>query len=217
MKDKHYLIVDEMSTIGQRMFVWVDHCLHQATAKLDEPLGGISVILFGDFGQLPPVCDLPLYSNPNLNPLSIHGYTIYCTFSTVIILDTVLRQAGTDSSVCQFRLSFTSKRWYYFIWWFTDITSAFTTTCRQLAIFSRSCPLILWQKKCCQIQLWQSVITWNTNCYYYHFSPTAAAAKSKILVAYVLLCFLPKVHVSCPPTYGKKLDSVMELLGLYMI
>ena len=103
MEDKHYLIVDEMSMIGQRMFAWVDHCLCQATAKLDEPLGGISVILFGDFGQLSPVCDLPLYSNPNLNPLSIHGYTIYRTFSIVIIFDTVLRQAGTDSSACQFR------------------------------------------------------------------------------------------------------------------
>ena len=103
MKDKHYLIVDEMSMMGQRMFAWVDRRLRQATAKLDEPLGGISVILFGDFAQLPPVCDLPLYSNPNKNPLSIHGYTIYRTFSKIIILDKVLRQAGTHSSACQFR------------------------------------------------------------------------------------------------------------------
>ena len=103
MRNKHYLIVDEMSMMGQKMLVWVDRRLHQATAKLDEPLGGISVILFGDFAQLPPVCDLPLYSAPNQNPLSIHGYTIYKTFSTVVILNIVLRQAGTDTSVCQFR------------------------------------------------------------------------------------------------------------------
>ena len=81
------------------MFAWVNRCLRQATACLDKPLGGI---LFGDFAQLPPVGDLPLYAPPSKNALSIHGYTIYRTFFT-IILDQVLRQAGTDPSVCSFR------------------------------------------------------------------------------------------------------------------
>ena len=82
----------------------VDRRLRQATAKLDEPLDGISVIFFGDFAhpKLPPVGDLPLYAAPSKSALSIHGYTIYHTFSTVIILDQVLRQAGTNSSTCAF-------------------------------------------------------------------------------------------------------------------
>lgn len=60
MRQKHYLIIDETSMLGQRMFAWVD----QTTACLDKPLGGISVILFGDFAHLPPVGDLPLYAPP---------------------------------------------------------------------------------------------------------------------------------------------------------
>ena len=103
MKDKHYLIIDEMSMMGQRMFAWVDRRLRQTTGCLDKPLGGISVVLFGDFAQLPPVGDLPLYAAPTNHALSIHGYTIYRTFSTVVILDQVLRQAGTDPSICAFR------------------------------------------------------------------------------------------------------------------
>lgn len=47
--------------MGQAMLAWVDKRLRQATAQFDTPLGGISVILFGDFGQLPPVGDRPLY------------------------------------------------------------------------------------------------------------------------------------------------------------
>lgn len=98
-----FKIIDKMSMMGQRMLAWVDRRLSQATAKLDQPLGGVPVILFGDFAQLPPVCDSPLYAAPSQNPLSLHGYTIYCTFSTVVVLNQVLRQAGTNSSACAFR------------------------------------------------------------------------------------------------------------------
>lgn len=62
LKDKHYLIIDEMSMMGHKMLAWVDKRLRQASGKLDSPLGGFSVILFGDFGQLPPVGDRPLYA-----------------------------------------------------------------------------------------------------------------------------------------------------------
>ena len=57
---KHYLITDEMSMLGQRTLAWVDKRLRQAASKLNEPLGGISMILLGDFAQLPPVGDKPI-------------------------------------------------------------------------------------------------------------------------------------------------------------
>ena len=93
MKDKHYLIIDEMSMIG----------LRQASGKLDVPLGGFSVILFGDFGQLPPVGDRPLYAEPTHQQLSMHGHHIYHTFNRAVILDEVLRQAGMYPEVQRFR------------------------------------------------------------------------------------------------------------------
>lgn len=89
--------------MGQRMLAWVDQRLRQATAKLQEPFSGLSVILFGDFAQLPPMCDLPLYAPPGKSFVFLHGYTMYHSFSTVIILDQVLCQAGTDSDTCAFR------------------------------------------------------------------------------------------------------------------
>lgn len=71
--------------------------------ELEQPFGGLSVILFGDFAQLPPVCDRPLYAPPSQSSISLYGYTIYHTFSTTVILDQILRQAGTDPDTCAFR------------------------------------------------------------------------------------------------------------------
>ena len=44
------------------MMTWVDKRLQQATTHLDIPFGGISIILIGDFAQLPPVGDRPLFA-----------------------------------------------------------------------------------------------------------------------------------------------------------
>ena len=54
-----------MSMLGQRTLAWVDKRLRQATGKLNEPLGGISVMLLGDFAQLLPVGDKPIYAFPS--------------------------------------------------------------------------------------------------------------------------------------------------------
>ena len=101
--NKHYLIIDEMSMIGQRMMAWIDKRLRQASGHLDTLLGGYSVIIFGDFGQLPPIGDRPLFAQPNTNELSIHGHHTYLLFDTVVILDQVIRQGGTDASAHYFR------------------------------------------------------------------------------------------------------------------
>ena len=97
-----YIIIDEMSMMGLRMFAWVDKRLRQATGKLDSPFGGLSIILIGDFGQLPPVGDKPLYSQPTNSELSTHGHHIYQLFTT-IVLDQVLRQSDTNSTNQRFR------------------------------------------------------------------------------------------------------------------
>ena len=103
MKDKSYLIIDEMSMIGLRMMAWLDKRLRQATGQMDVPLGGVSVKLFGDFGQLPPVGDRPLYCNAPAGSLAEHGDAMYQLFTTIVILSQALRQAGSDSGALAFR------------------------------------------------------------------------------------------------------------------
>ena len=103
LQGKHYIIIDEMSMIGQRMMAWIDKRLRQASAALDCPLGGFSVIIVGDFGQLPPVGDRPLFAPPGINPLSVNGHYIYNIFDKVVFLQQVLRQNGTDGKAESFR------------------------------------------------------------------------------------------------------------------
>ena len=102
---KQYLITDEMSMLGQRTLAWVDKRLRQATGKLNEPLGGISVMLLGDFAQLPPVGDKAIYASPSQSSslLTQHGHSIYGLFETVVMPSENIRQAGNNPESEQFR------------------------------------------------------------------------------------------------------------------
>ena len=57
------------------------------------------MVLFGDFDQLPPVKDLPLYSSDVRSALSDLGRTAYQSFSKAIVLTQVLcvRQDKTQN------------------------------------------------------------------------------------------------------------------------
>ena len=75
------------------MIAWVDKRLHQATTHLDIPFGGISVILIGNFAQIPPVGDRPLFSQG----VGSHGYTMYNLFTKVVILDQIIRRSADSN------------------------------------------------------------------------------------------------------------------------
>ena len=71
LAEVEYIIIDEMSMVGRKMFGQVDQRLRQAFPRCgDKVLGGRSCLLFGDFGQLPPVMDLPLYTSVSRSSLS---------------------------------------------------------------------------------------------------------------------------------------------------
>ena len=55
-----YILIDEYSMLGQVHFGWIDKRCKQATGCNNKVLGGKSIILIGDPGQLPPVADIKL-------------------------------------------------------------------------------------------------------------------------------------------------------------
>lgn len=68
-----FLIIDEYSMVGFRLLAQIDKRLRQATGRISEPFGGVSIILVGDILQLPPVGDKPLYHVASVR----FNYTIY--------------------------------------------------------------------------------------------------------------------------------------------
>ena len=104
LADMEYLIIDEMSMVGRKFLGQVDQRLRQVFPRqADTPFGGCSCLLFGDFGQLPPVMDLPLYTTVSRSPLSDQGSAAYQLFNRAIVLKQVMRQSGQDFDQVLFR------------------------------------------------------------------------------------------------------------------
>ncbi len=104
MAGMEYLIIDEMSLVGRKMFSQDDRQLRQVFPhRSDQVLGGCSCLLFGDFGQLPPVMDLPLYTTSTSSALSAIGASGYQSFDHAVVLYQIMRQSGQDTSQVLFR------------------------------------------------------------------------------------------------------------------
>jgi ATP-dependent exoDNAse (exonuclease V) alpha subunit len=92
-----FLIIDEFSMMSQIMLGKIDSRLRQAKNK-NELFGGISIMLIGDPGQLPPVGGSTLFENKKLNnTLAISGYLAYKKFKIVITLEAMMRQKNLNN------------------------------------------------------------------------------------------------------------------------
>jgi len=67
-----FILIDEISMLSNKLFSYIDERLRQLFNP-SKMFGGISIIAFGDFNQLPPVTDGPIYRNfyPR-NPMHIY-------------------------------------------------------------------------------------------------------------------------------------------------
>ena len=90
-----YLLVDEVSMVGQKLLGKVDSRLRQAfPTSADVFFGARSVLFFGDFGQLPPVLDSALFSPAASSLLAKQGKLAYLSITNIFLLNSVVRQDG---------------------------------------------------------------------------------------------------------------------------
>ncbi|WAO96950.1 ATP-dependent DNA helicase [Fusarium falciforme] len=95
-----YLVIDEKSMLGLEQLARIDSRLRQAfPQRRFEFFGGVSVLPVGDFFQLPPVRQKPLYStSTSLSSLERRGQVAYRLFDRTVFLTTAQRQAGDDQA-----------------------------------------------------------------------------------------------------------------------
>lgn len=102
-KGVYFVIIDEKSMLGLRSLAQIDsRCRQLIPEHADVPFGNINIALVGDFAQLPPVGDTPLYSLPSSAAsengcLSRDGSTLYRLFTRSFSLQIVHRQGGDSS------------------------------------------------------------------------------------------------------------------------
>ncbi|KAM4059614.1 PIF1-like helicase [Hirsutella rhossiliensis] len=99
LKDIQYLIIDEKSMLGLRMLSWIDDRLREAFPHRNEEFfGGLNILLVGDFFQLPPVLQKPLYYDKEVQGVEIKGRNAYMRFDKTVFLSVVQRQCGDDQA-----------------------------------------------------------------------------------------------------------------------
>ncbi|KAJ2966261.1 hypothetical protein NQ176_g10232 [Zarea fungicola] len=99
LKDIRYLIIDEKSMLGLRQLSWIDDRLREAFPdRNDGFFGGLSILLVGDFFQLPPVLQKPLYYDKDMQGVEIKGRNAYRRFDKTVFLKVAQRQRGDDQA-----------------------------------------------------------------------------------------------------------------------
>ena len=93
------LIIDEKSMMGLEILNVIDQRLRQIKAEPTKPFGGISIIIMGDFGQLPPVGDKNLFGKDGLNNNQKKAALLYSLFTDVIFFDRIMRQLGDEEKM----------------------------------------------------------------------------------------------------------------------
>ena len=98
-----YIITDEMSMVGRKLFGSVDQRLWQAFPHhANIVLGGCSCLLISHFGQLPPALDLPQYTSTSSSSHSDLGRTTDQCFDKAVALDEIMCHSGANEEQAHF-------------------------------------------------------------------------------------------------------------------
>jgi len=72
-----YIVIDEMSQLSCESLYWIHARGQQAFINKSVDFGGMSIILVGDFGQLPPVMSKALYNKEVYKWSDVQGLALY--------------------------------------------------------------------------------------------------------------------------------------------
>jgi ATP-dependent DNA helicase PIF1 len=99
-----YLIIDEKSVVSIKQLTWLNYRCREIWPEIDAPFGGLNIVIVGDFCQLPPVGDKPMFNTKtSTNVDTLLGQQLYKRFNQTITLTQVMRQQGEDLESRAFR------------------------------------------------------------------------------------------------------------------
>ena len=119
-KNTEIIMIDEMSMVGKYM-------LYQLSKRLQEikpqnstiEFAGVSIVLMGDFAQLPPVTDLPLFAGKEGTLNQRKGKALYQLFNKSFILSESMRHQGDDQQLFRNILDSIAKGTFNTAMWYT--------------------------------------------------------------------------------------------------
>ena len=104
LKNIRYMIIDKKNIVGCQILALIDMQLRQTFPEHNnEPFSSRSIIMFGDFNQLSPVLDLPMYNDAKRDSLSNSGIAAYKHFKEVYKLEIAQRQLENSKEQQEFR------------------------------------------------------------------------------------------------------------------
>ena len=104
------IFIDEFSMLRQKELFAVDKRLRQIKCQPDLLFGGVTVVLCGDPGQLPPVKAELLWDGQKVSGKKLLGYCLYMQFESVVRLDENKRVDMNDPRAVYF-IEFLLRLW----------------------------------------------------------------------------------------------------------
>ena len=101
MKNKKLIILDEFSMLRQYEIAYINRRLKEVMVN-DKPFGGLTIVLAGDPGQLPPVKGNSLWSKARNGSANWEGLCTYSLFTTVMRLTENMRLDRTDPEAVRY-------------------------------------------------------------------------------------------------------------------